>query len=98
MTTFKTILATAAAVAISATALTSTSAFAFLPSNHFSFTAGTLSHSIPQGPSTSITTFGVPGGSSTSAPSRPSATPNPPPLPPCYYQNNCPFGGIGPNG
>jgi hypothetical protein len=84
MTTFKTILATAAAVAISATALTSTSAFA----NGVLFATQSLAPrtapgTLPQAATNSITTFGLPGSSGTSAPSRPSATPNPP-FPLCH--------------
>ena len=98
MTTFKTILATAAAVAISATALTSTSAFAkgVLFSTHSS-APRTGAGAIPQAPTTSITTFGVPGAFGTSAPSRSSATPRPlpPPPPPCVSLGTCPGG---PNG
>jgi hypothetical protein len=72
---FKTIITAATAVAIGATALTSTSAFArgVLLSTH-SLAPRAIPGTIP----TSITTGGVPGTSGNSALSRPSASPNPP--------------------
>jgi hypothetical protein len=76
---FKTIITAATAVAIGATALTSTSAFAgrVVLSTH-SLAPRVIPGTIP----TSITTGGVPGSFGNSAPSRSSASPTPPPPPP----------------
>ena len=77
MTTFKTVLAAAAALALGATALASTSASArFLPSTHLPLTNQAAPGTVP----TTITTPGVPGASGNSAPSRPSGGSTPIPF------------------
>jgi hypothetical protein len=71
MTPFKTTLAAAAAVALGATALISTSAFAkVLPLTHLQ----TFSQSNFGAVQGHITTQGFPGAGSNTAPSRPSAS------------------------
>jgi hypothetical protein len=70
MTTFKTTLATAVAVALGATALISTSAFAkVLPLTHLSPGAQVNPGAVPG----TIFTPGLPGAFGSTAPSRPSA-------------------------
>jgi hypothetical protein len=71
---FKTMITAATAVAIGVTALTSTTASAKVFLSTHSSAPRVTPGTIPA----SITTGGLPGKSGNSAPSRPSASPNPP--------------------